>query len=127
MGFFIWKDSFSVGNEQVDRQHKLFLEMLNDCYEATSGGKGESVDADLIDKLKKYASTHFRFEENLMGSKGYEAMERHRKQHQYFESMVQDLESAHLQGKTETLSSTVSFLRDWLLNHILDEDKKFFG
>jgi len=125
MGFFTWKDTFSVGNEKVDRQHRLFLETLNDYYEITFGGNGEVVDKELIHKLKNYAVTHFRFEEDLMESVGYEEIERHRKQHSYFKSLVREFESAHLHGKSEKLSSAVSFLRDWFLNHILDEDKKY--
>ena len=125
MGFFTWKDAFSIGNEKVDRQHRLFLETLNDYYEITFGGNDGVVDKELIDKLKNYAVTHFRFEEDLMESVGYDGIERQRKQHSYFKSLVREFESAHLQGKSEKLSSAVSYLRDWFLNHILDEDKKF--
>ena len=48
MGFFVWKDTFSVGNEQVDRQHRLFLETLNNYYDITFGGKSEVVDKELL-------------------------------------------------------------------------------
>jgi len=126
MGFFIWKDDFNVGNGQIDLQHRSFLEALNEYYEVTFGGKTDVVDTDLIEKLEAYAATHFRFEEELMQSVGYKEIERHCQQHRYFESLVSDLESAHLQGKTENLDSAVSFLRDWFLNHILDQDRKFF-
>ena len=126
MGFFVWKDTFNIGHEAVDLQHRLFLETLNKYYEITFGGKEELVDKELINRLKQYATTHFRFEEELMQSVGYPEMERHRNQHRYFESLVRDFEAAHRQGKTQALSSAVSFLRDWFLNHILDEDKKFF-
>jgi hemerythrin len=125
MGFFIWKDAFNIGHETVDRQHRLFLETLNEYYDVTFGGKEEFVDEQLIDKLKQYALSHFRFEEDLMQSVGYSELERHRNQHRYFESLVRDLETGHREGKTQALSSAVSFLRDWFLNHILDEDKKF--
>ncbi|MGO9569373.1 MAG: bacteriohemerythrin [Desulfomonilaceae bacterium] len=126
MGFFVWKDSFNIGNAEIDLQHRSFLETLNEYYEITFGGKKDTVDKELVNKLKTYAATHFRFEEDLMQSVGYKAIERHRKQHRYFESLVLDFESAHLQGKTQTLMTAVEFLRDWFLNHILDEDKKFF-
>jgi hemerythrin-like metal-binding protein len=126
MGFFVWKDAFNVGHEAVDLQHRLFLETLNEYYEMTFGGRKEFVDKQLIDKLKQYAFTHFRFEEDLMQSAGYSEIERHRNQHRYFESLVRDFETAHREGKTQALSSAVSFLRDWFLNHILDVDKKFF-
>jgi len=125
MGFFTWKDTFSIGNEKVDRQHRLFLETLNDYYEITFGGNSEVVDKELINKLKNYAVTHFRFEEDLMESVAYDEIERHCEQHSYFKSLVREFESADLHGKSEKLSSAAAFLRDWFLNHILDEDKKY--
>jgi hemerythrin len=125
MGFFIWKDSFNIGNAEIDLQHRSFLETLNEYYEITFGGKTDAVDKDLVNKLKAYAATHFRFEEDLMQSVGYKEIEQHRKKHRYFESLVLDFESANVKGKTQSLMSAVEFLRDWFLNHILDEDKKF--
>jgi hemerythrin len=126
MGFFVWKDTFNVGNEVADRQHRQFLETLNTYYEIMSGGKKEAVDKKLIDNLKDYIDTHFRFEEELMEAAEYAEIKRHQNQHMSFESMVRDFESAHLKGKFETLSSAMILLRDWFINHILDEDKKFF-
>jgi hemerythrin len=127
MGFFVWKDSFNIGNELVDSQHRQFLEILNIYYEMMFGEKKEAVDKELINKLKNYAVTHFRSEEGLMESVGYAEIEQHRNQHKTFESMVRDFESAHLQGKSESLRNAVMLLRDWFINHILDEDKKFFS
>jgi hemerythrin len=126
MGFFVWKDSFNVGNEVADRQHRQFLETLNNYYEILAGGKKEAVDRGLIDKLKDYAENHFRFEEDLMEAAEYAEIKRHQNQHRSFESMVRDFESAHQHGKSETLSNAMILLRDWFINHILDEDKKFF-
>jgi hemerythrin len=124
MGFFVWKDNFKIGNEVIDRQHRQFLETLNSYYEIMFGGKKGEVDKELIDKLKDYAATHFRFEENLMESIGYPEIKRHQNQHRSFESMVRDFDSTHLKGKSETLRNAVMLLRDWFLNHILDEDKR---
>ena len=90
-------------------------------------GKKETVDQELIEKLKNYVIKHFRFEEGIMRSKGYDGIKHHQKQHRYFESVVQDFESAHQNGKDEKLSSALMLLRDWFLNHILDEDRKFFS
>jgi hemerythrin len=56
---------------------------------------------------------------------GYKDVEKQREQHRYFESLVSDLESAQSPGKAEALKSSLSFLRDWFLSHILEEDRKF--
>ena len=125
MEFFQWKDSFNIGNVELDQQHRSFLELLNEYYDSTSGSTKDIIGDELIVRLKEYAAMHFRFEEGLMQSAGYKDIEQQRKQHRYFESLVSDLESAHARGRDETLKSALSFLKDWFLSHILEEDRKF--
>jgi hemerythrin len=124
MEFFKWKDGFNIGNAEIDLQHRSFLELLNEYYISTSGDMKDVVGVGLVEKLKEYAAMHFRFEEDLMESMGYEGLSQQREQHRYFKTLVSDLESAHRQGKRETLKSAVPFLRDWFLRHILEEDRK---
>ena len=125
MEFFKWKDSFSIGNTGIDRQHRSFLESLNELYETLSTGNRDIIGKDLVRRLKGYVAMHFSFEEELMESAGYKELEQHRKQHRYFESQVLEFESAYIQGKSDILKSTLPFLRDWFLSHILEEDRKY--
>jgi hemerythrin-like metal-binding protein len=125
MAFFTWKDSFDIGNAEIDRQHRSFLELVNEYHDSASGSTRDDVGQELIDRLKAYAAAHFRFEESLMRSAGYREIERQLEQHRYFESLVADLESAPLRGRPDRLKSALSELRDWFLRHILEEDRKF--
>jgi len=124
MAFFQWKDSFNIGNAEIDRQHKSFLEMLNEHYDSRSGGTKDVISDRLIARIREYASTHFRFEEQLMIEAGYPETEQQKKQHRYFESLVADLESNHQKGQTDDMKRVLSVLTDWLLHHILEEDRK---
>lgn len=125
MAFFQWKDSFNIGNDEIDRQHRAFLEMLNEYYDSGSGGTKDNIDDRLIVRIREYSAMHFRFEEQLMREAGYPETEHQLKQHRYFESLVSDLESNHREGKTYDLKRVLSLLKDWFLHHILEEDKKF--
>jgi hemerythrin-like metal-binding protein len=125
MNFFTWKDSFAIGIEAIDQQHKGFLEYLNECYLQTSRNSSAEIDQHLHEELKDYAATHFRFEEELLQSKGYPNLESHVRQHKYFESQVAELDAAKAGGKTRTTESLFVFLRDWFLCHILEDDRKF--
>ena len=124
MAFFKWKDSFNIGNTTVDQQHRSFMEIINEVYNSVFGSSTDGVRKDLVDSLKSYAAMHFRTEEDLMESVDYEDLERHREQHRYFESLVSELEAHHVTGEAEALKKTLPFLRDWLLGHILEQDKK---
>ncbi len=125
MEFFKWKDSFSVGINELDRQHQSFLEGLNDCFSKASDNKQARVDASLIERLKAYATEHFRFEEALMRKLEYKDLQHQKGQHEFFVSQIAELEKAHSAGSGTSIQSVLSFLRDWFLEHILSEDKKF--
>lgn len=125
MNFFTWKDSFDIGIEKIDQQHKAFLEYLNECYEQASRNSSAGIDPRLHEKLKEYASTHFRFEESLLQARGYPNLEFHSKQHKYFESQIAESDAKQAGGRTRTTESLFVFLRDWFLCHILEDDKKF--
>jgi hemerythrin len=124
MDHFVWKDSFNIGIGEIDEQHKLFLEYVNECYSSSCRDSQRQVTDATIYDLKVYAATHFRFEEGLMKEKGYPAQEEHIKQHLYFESQVTELENANARGSNRTVESLLVFLRDWFLKHILEHDKK---
>jgi hemerythrin len=124
MEFFKWKESFNIGVEEIDRQHRSFLENLNACYEHLLEGKQSTPDFDLITRLKDYAATHFRYEEDLLHSSGFPQIKQHETQHRFFELQVAELEVARSGEKERATESILPFLRDWFLNHILQQDKK---
>ena len=125
MGFFQWKDSFNIGNAEIDRQHRAFLEMLNEYYDSGSGSTKDGTDDQLVKRIAEYAANHFRFEEQIMREAGYAESERQQKQHRYFESLVSELASNRREGRSDDLKRILSLLKDWFLRHILEEDRKF--
>jgi hemerythrin-like metal-binding protein len=125
MEFFHWKDSFEIDAAEIDRQHRSFLELLNEYYDSSTGGTRDKIGSEFVDRLRAYVVMHFRFEETVMQEAGYPELERQKMQHRYFESLVSELESAQQRGKTEALKSALLLLRDWFLCHIIEEDRKF--
>jgi len=125
MNLFKWKNGFDIGIAEIDEQHRSFLDCLNDCSAQIVSEKKASIDQGLIDRLRAYAAMHFRFEENLMVAKGYPEIEQHRKMHEYFESQVAELEASITNQRGRSIESVLSFLRDWFLNHIIEQDKKY--
>jgi hemerythrin len=123
--FFKWKDSFKIGIEELDLQHRTFLEYLNECYTDSAAGNHTKVDSAMIAKLRQYATVHFRREEELLRFVNYPDMERQEKQHIYFEQQILSLEAERDAGRPRDVEEVFTFLRDWFLNHILEEDKRF--
>ena len=125
MEFFKWKDIFNIGIEELDEQHRTFLELLNECHEGVSFQKQQGIDPAMIEKLRQYAAMHFHREEDMLRFSSYPDMEQQQKQHIYFESKIRELEAEREAGKSGNVESFFVFIRDWFLNHILQEDKKF--
>ncbi len=125
MAFFTWKNSFCIGIKELDEQHRSLLECLNDCHTQVSKDKGARLDPELLARLKGFAATHFPAEQEMMRLFGYEGLGAQEQHHRYFTSQVEELETALAQGNETSAQSVLTFLRDWILEHVLSEDKKF--
>ena len=125
MAKLIWKDSFDTGIAEIDRQHRQFLDYLNQCTEFSLSQTREKLIPELIGKMKEYALMHFEFEEALMKSVGYAGYDQHEGQHAYFNARLAELEEAITGGVNEKAVSLAAFMRGWLINHILEEDKRY--
>jgi len=116
---FVWKSSFAIGIEEIDRQHKLLFTYLNEALAHATETAG------IFGKLKAYAGEHFAGEEKLMRKINYPSLEVHLRQHRLFEDQIEQLEKALDNSEKQTIITLVSFLKDWFLEHILVEDTNY--
>lgn len=119
MDAFVWKASFELGFEDIDRQHRQLLDCLNHCIESPVNNGG------VFEQLKTYVTQHFSVEEQLMQLVSFPELERHRQEHRFFERQIGIIETAGMQGEAHAKPLLAAFLRDWYLNHVLSEDKKY--
>jgi hemerythrin-like metal-binding protein len=122
---FKWKNDFSVGIKELDDQHRRFFEILNLLGEAAGGMKGMAIVGPVLQELEEYSSHHFTEEENWMKIIGFPGLQHQRQQHAFFIAQVTDLQEKYSRGDGNIPVSTLEFLRDWLLSHILENDKKY--
>ena len=122
---FKWRNDFSVGIKELDDQHRSFFEILNRLAEAAGGTKGMVVVGPVLRELKEYSLHHFTEEENWLKVIGFPGLKHQEIQHEFFISQVTDLQDRYSKGDGNIPISTLEFLRDWLLNHILENDKKY--
>lgn len=60
----------------------------------------------------------------MLKKQNYPELETQQKQHDFFVSEIATLR-AKMNSSPAKASSTLQFMRDWFLNHILTEDKKY--
>jgi hemerythrin len=125
MALIAWSDSLSVQVAEIDQQHKNLIAMINELSEAMKAGKGKEVLEKIVNSLIGYTATHFKTEEKYFARFAYPDTENHQKEHAAFVKKVTDFKNGFEAKKVSVTVDVLTFLSDWLKNHIMGTDKKY--
>lgn len=123
--FMTWSDEYSINIQEIDEQHKVLVDLLNQLYRAIREHRGTATSREILGRLAEYTRTHFLLEESLMRVTHYPGFSIHKEQHQ---DLIQQVQA--LQEKIDKENAPISFellhmLRNWLIQHINDSDRRF--
>lgn len=121
----MWNDGLSVNIKALDDQHKKLIKLINEMHEAMKAGKSREAMSRIFGELLDYTATHFKFEEDLFRKHGYPDSADHKKAHEELVDKAVDLKTKFDRGELSINLEVMSFLKDWLNNHILRTDKKY--
>lgn len=118
-----WSDSLAVGETSIDQQHKRLVELFNRLLNTlhASGSSTQEI-GDVLNELVKYTQFHFAHEAELMERFSYPGRSDHLSKHDDLIRKVALYRSRFEQGESVGGELT-TFLRDWLINHILKTDR----
>ena len=116
---FNWSDDFSIHNELVDGQHQYLFELANKIYETDD--RQQMIDCALA--LFQYIRTHFKDEESLMKQVNYPNYPVHVEAHHQILLRLESI-ATHLSDGKINHDEINSLMIDWLLTHILKEDRQ---
>lgn len=125
----VWNDNLVTGVVEIDEQHRILVNSINEANNRLTSNVSVEVLDKITQDLLSYALYHFETEETLMQIYNYsdtqqEDLNLHMQQHRTFSSMVvsvrEGLKAGHLISREELLT----FLNSWLINHILNTDKR---
>jgi len=125
VALFNWSDRYSVHVKAMDDQHKHLIGILNNLHEAMMKGQGQTVTGPLLAELVEYTGTHFAAEERIMEGAKFPTLAAHRAHHHDLTRQVEDFVAHYNRGEAALNVNLLNFLRDWLNNHILKEDKEY--
>ncbi len=125
MPFISWENNFSVGIGRFDEDHQQLVGYINKLHVGMIGGDSASSMGQVLDGLVSYTVEHFNREENLMKKHSYPEYDAHKTEHENLVKKVAEFQSQFKSGKTSFSLSLMSFLRDWLINHIKGSDMKY--
>jgi len=117
-----WEESFNVGNQSIDNQHRQLINLYNILVETSEREKTTTslLDA-VIRQLVHYIDYHFMSEEKLFREYKYPDAELHIKEHQSFIEKVDDFQKMK---KDELPVELLGYINSWITQHITIVDKK---
>lgn len=117
-----WSDEYCVDGN-IDSEHKRLFELANNVFALVDPQRQIAELKDTINALYEYMGFHFGNEQRLMLKIGFLDYARHAAMHK---AMIAELNRLMTTSRDlEELSSGLRHLMlDWLLAHILREDRK---
>ncbi len=109
----------------MDEQHQRWIAVINDVEEAILSGRTASQIEPALEAMVQYTLHHFSEEEALLERLSYPELGRHRTLHGVFREHVRKLREALDKDEMELGTKVMNVLQDWLVDHILVEDRKY--
>lgn len=133
----VWRDQISVGNDLVDQDHRYLMCLINSIELALRHDNDTEPLILFVKQLVDYTRFHFTREERIQQKAKYPHMVEHLKVHkdilEQIGQLEQDVLEYHQHAKDGSLvegerdmvtQRTMQLLRDWVLDHVLKDDKR---
>lgn len=114
-----------TGVEEMDKEHKVLVDMLNSIAELLKDGKRQEAEKVFVNWLSWFVEEHLNHEEKFMESIGYPELENHKRLHKVFREEVQKLLPYVKSGSYKSFSEALAYCWGWLYSHIAKADKKY--
>lgn len=121
------KDEYLTGIKMIDAEHRRLFEIADEIYQLQKeeflADKYDQI-RKILEELKDYTIMHLEHEEKYMESIGYKKMFTQKVQHEALKTQIAewDIDSID-ENQDETINEILKIVTDWLVNHILHEDK----
>ena len=121
-----WTQKFSMGSTVIDGHHQALINYINELDRAINLGKVSTIYlASLAKKLEDYTVYHFQVEEGYMRRYEYPEYQAHKEEHEAFIAEVKRLKESLANDAVSTALRFTSYLKSWLIHHILVIDKEY--
>lgn len=123
--FMEWGPRIQIGIAEIDRQHKVLVDLINRLYRAMKQKSGHRIVDEIMAELTEYTRYHFGFEEKQFKRYGYPDKDNHMEIHRNLVAKIVDFQNQLKGGKTTVTMDLMNFLVDWLKTHIMKVDREY--
>ena len=116
-----WDKSYSVNNEKIDNEHRVFIDLVRSCSDAIDSHMDIDYVCRQLEELALYAKFHFFSEENLMINSKYPDYQKHKGEHiQLLETLEQKI--SYYREQREDGNLLIEFIFEWFVFHSMQTD-----
>lgn len=119
MVHFVWQDSYALGDEKIDQEHKDFFELAEKLLSATH----QQSLLQTLSELQQHVKTHFAEEESLMHRTGFHLIKSHVKEHELMREQLTAM-IAKIERDDWQAADLQEFIGKWA-KHIQHSDMAF--
>lgn len=120
-----WLESFSIGIESIDNDHKQILKIMRDIRDAINEQDYDRCSA-LLNDLVEVGSAHFQREEQYLGKISYPYIEEHIRYHHELLLKVKAVKSICLKvDDPKHIEECFNSMAEFLIDDIIAGDLKF--
>jgi hemerythrin len=122
-----WKEEYSIGVDAIDEQHKHLFEIGNKIYDLLENylslDKYDKI-VQIVRELQDYTKYHFKSEEDFMLQIKYPKYFAQKVEHDDFIAKIEAIDLKDLdQNQDQHIRDILTFVFNWILEHILKKDK----
>jgi len=122
---FEWDESFLIGIEELDHEHKLLIDDINRLHEELARQEKKSDIEKCLGEICTRMQAHFALEEHVMKEHKYKYFDEHKREH---DELLDNCTEYMLHFLNDTGSPSSSPIEDslkyWVMKHIVTSDKK---
>lgn len=120
-----WHEEYRVDIQTVDTQHRRLFELANVLLNEARPERDPAGVRRALEDFRAYGRWHFTEEEGLLRHQHYPELASHQRLHEGLIARLDDLERHFGNDNAIDQSWVLSFLKDWLVGHILAEDRRY--
>ena len=122
---FGWKDTYSIGDETIDAEHKKLLDIAKEAFEEVEPILRLIKIREVLSELYTYMKTHFSHEEAYMKKIKYPQLKEHKALHDEIVERINHFVKQLPTMKESVFEKELAKIIDIaLVHHIILEDKK---
>lgn len=116
-----WQERYKVGVAVIDGQHREMLELVNRLLQGLRDGREREALVETLRELVRATEHNIATEERLMQEHGLSPVH-HADAHT---RLLEAIRRFDLRLDPQGLAASASWLREWLLGHIDEDDRPF--